>query len=141
MYCVSIEGIVNTVLKNENILLCRETAAAFMGLSNGWGIPCKFYTTNKGIMNSRYVRGIPVEKIDMDNIWESDGIYCTDRERTICELIKFDCDIQTILESMSNYYYENDGSFTNVLLSMVKQHGIEGQFNGYVQDAIDYYNE
>lgn len=141
MFCVSIRGIVDTVIKNEEILLCRETAAAFMGLSNGWGIPCKFYTTNKDIINSTYIQGIPVDKINMDNVWGSDGIYCTNKERTICELIKFDCDIQAILESMSNYYYENDECFTDALLSMVKQYDIEEQFNGFIQDAIDYYNE
>lgn len=141
MYSVSIQNIVNTVLKNEKILLCRETAAAFMGLSNGWGIPCMFYTINKGIINSTYIQSIQVDEINMDNTWESNGVYCTNKERTICELIKFDCDIQAILESMSNYYYENDESFTDTLLNMVKQYDIEEQFTSFMQDAIDYYNE
>ena len=94
--------IVDTVIKNEEILLCRETAASWV--IQWWGIPCKFYTTNKDIINSTYIQGIPVDEINMDNVWGRWHLLYN-KERTIwTNLIA----IFTILESMSNYHYEND---------------------------------
>jgi len=141
MHCVSIKGIVKTVLKNEKILLCRETAAAYLNLSNGWGIPCKFYIENSDFRNSTYIRGIYIQKIDTKDTEEKCGILCTNKERTICELIKYGCDVQTILESISNYYYENGEKIPPTLLEKIKAYGIEEEFNKYLTDAIDYYNE
>lgn len=140
MYCVTIEGIVNTVFKNEKIVLCRETAASYLGLSNGWGIPIRYYTESNETYNSSYMTGTTVENLDSLNTTEIDNILSTDEETTICELIIYECDYQAILESMSNYYYERNESFGK-LLEKVKELNIQDKFNRYIEDAINYYNE
>ena len=120
MFCVTIGNIVNTILKNERVVLCGETAAAYLGLSNGWGIPVNFYTTNSNIINSNYLQGHVIDDIEDLEIVEINDISCTTEEQTICDLILNDCDEQTILESMSNYYYKHNNSFDSLLQKAIE---------------------
>lgn len=140
MFCVEIESIVNTLFKNENIVLCRGTAASYLGLSNGWGIPLEFYTTNNKIMNSNYINGIIVDSLEELNIIKINDILCTNKETTICDLIIHECSVQEILESMADYYYEHEESFDGIM-ETVERYRIIKEFNSYVKDAIEYYSD
>ena len=139
--CSNMEGIIDLVLSGKEIILCRESAAGFLGISNGWGIPCVFYTSDNDIINSKYTQGIKVGELDYSNTLEIEGITVTNEERTICELIRYECDVQEILESMSNHYFKNGEKFSDKLINMVREYEIEEEFEGFKQDAIEYYDD
>lgn len=140
MFCVNIDSVVNTILQSEKIVLCRETAAAFLGLSNGWGIPIRFYTDNTAIINSAYIQGHLIEDLEGLATIEVNNIACTNEEQTICDLIINDCDDQTVLESMANYYYNHSENFES-LFQRALDLGIREQLDDYIKGAIEYYNE
>lgn len=140
MFCVSIEGILNTVLKNKEVVLCRETAAAYLGLSNGWGIPLKFYTRNKNIINSTYIKGYIIEDFSKIETIRLNNVVCTSEKQTIIDLIRYKSSAQEILESLANYYYKHDKNI-DLLYRKAESEGLRKRLDSYVEDAKEYYNE
>lgn len=140
MFCASIDSILNTILKNEKVILCRETAAAYLGLSNGWGIPLRFYTTNKNIINSAYIKGYTVKDLAELETVSINNVLCTSKEQTILDLLRYNSSIQEILESISNYYYDHDENL-ELLYQAAEIVDLREELDKYTEDAKLYYTE
>lgn len=149
------EHIVNTVRKlNAPVMVCLETAADFLGLSNGGYLPSYQVYSEKPLNTDTSEKTIEViieDAFNTKNYITKHGVTCTAPEQTILDLLdganRLDLldnpdkhtDIQILLESLSNYYYEHNESF-EPLTKLMNQHQLQ-VFNSYSQDAIDYYTE
>ena len=141
IYCCSIENYIKTFFSNklEDLMLSYETAASYLGLANEDGFPLIFHHTIYDNINSSYMNGIYVKEMDLTNIKIVNGIICTDEERTICELIKYDRDIQCVLESLNKYMSKNES--IELLEERAKEHGVGKELGILIDDALDYYND
>lgn len=126
----------------ESLIVCLESAADFLNLSNGGMYDSSIHAY------SATERNIPgFEIITMPDCFtskqyeEKHGILCTTPEQTLLDLLEHeqDVDIQTLLESLSNYYYKHNESF-NGLEAYMNQTQRQA-FEKWKQAAIDYYTE
>lgn len=141
MYGVTIEGLVKRIVKDDSIVLCLSAAAVWHELSNSWGIPLEFYyDKTKSIINSAYVRGIPVDSLDLIDYEVIHGLKVTTKEKTICDMVSTDYNPQTIYETMADYYFEHNESFDK-LYNYAEKLGLCKELDKYAQDAKEYYNE
>lgn len=109
-------------LSGTPYVLCKESAAEFLNLSNG----------NFGTSISYYENGDGVE------YFEKMGMKCTTVNQTINDLLADEkCDEQILLESLSNYYFEHDESFSELL---IKPENTK-RFEKLKIWAIEYYND
>ena len=110
-------------IPSKDYILCKESAAEFLNLSNGnLDLTIRYYTNSDRI---EYV--------------EHYGLRCTSVNQTINDLSSDEnSDIQVLLESLSNYYYKNGESFEGLRLY---SDSIRKQFEKYKNDAIHYYDE
>lgn len=141
IYCCSIENYIKTFFSNKlgDLILSYETAASYLGLANEDGFPLIFHHTISDNINSSYMNGIYIKKIDLTNIKIVNEIICTDEERTICELIKYDRDIQCILESLNKYMSKNES--IGLLRERAKEYDVEQELEIFIDDALEYYND
>ena len=105
----------------ENIL-CKESAADYLNLSNGTlSEDITFYSSSEG-----------KEVIFLRGIW------CTTVNQTINDLLEDnDSDEQVLLESLSNYYYKNNESFQGLTIEEKNQE----RFLELKEAAIGYYDD
>lgn len=105
-------------------VLCKESAAEFLNLSNGnFSTDIYFYS---------------LEESSSKEVIIKRGIKCTSINQTINDLLMGPgSDEQILLESLSNYYYEHNESFDGLV---IKDENMK-YFNELRQDAIDYYND
>jgi hypothetical protein len=66
--------------------------------------------------------GVPWELTYDNTMGLGDGIYVTDKERTICDMIACDCDLFHLIETVDDYY--NNNTDTEKLESMAKKRGV-----------------
>lgn len=125
-------------LKPFNCILSLESAADMLGLSNG---PLRNKITVYSVENivDEDIECIKVDNYDNIKYLDAEGIFITTKEQTLIDILKYDRDMQTILESLSNYYFLHDESFEDFLKVMPEE--VRTTFEGYKQDAIEYYNE
>ena len=64
-------------------------------------------------------------------------MYVTEPERTLVDMIKLDCDPQTINESVS-YFYSIHGNDWTRLNALGEREGILEELQSYYEDAIDH---
>jgi len=105
-------------------VLCKESAAEFLNLSNGnFSTDIYFYSSEES-----FGKEIIIKR----------GIKCTSINQTINDLLmEPGSDGQILLESLSNYYYEHNKSFEGLV---IKDENMKC-FIELRQDAIDYYND
>lgn len=141
IYCCSIENYIKTFFssKLEDLILSYETAASYLGLANEDGFPLVFHHRISDNINSSYMNGIYVKEIDLTNTKIINEIICTDEERTICELIKYDRDIQCILESLNKYISKNES--IGLLRERAREYGIGQELEVFINGALEYYND
>lgn len=127
----------------NNVIVCLETAAEFIGLSNG-GLYIEYYQVYSDVpIDTLNIQSIILDKKSLDSketlVYQ--GIKCTTPEQTIRDMldIHHDVDIQTLLESLSNYYYEHKESFASLESSLTDNQ--KETLSIYREDAILYYNE
>lgn len=124
--------------KLNNIMLCYETAASVLGMVSESGFPLVFYHRIDNHINSKYIEGLYVDDLNLEDVIRIRGVLCTNRERTICELIRDERDIQAILESIHAY---NRLYGLDRLYSFAKKYGVYDKLKEFEFDALDYYNE
>lgn len=103
-------------------VLCKESAAEFLDLSNGnFGTSICYYENDEGV-----------------EYFEDMGMKCTTVNQTINDLLADEkCDEQILLESLSNYYFEHKESFSGLVIlptNIIR-------FEKLKQWAIEYYND
>lgn len=111
-------------------ILCTEAASGYLGLSSYEynSFPIFLYSSDlNGISRIQSVisyLGVP-EKLDYTNTLDiGNDIHVTNKEQTICDLIRFDCDTFTTLESIYNYYaYEGNEAIMR-LEALARKYGI-----------------
>lgn len=98
-------------------ILGVEAAAGYWGLSSYSYFSYPIFLTNIEDDHVRRIQGdisyllIPfsMEKLTLDHtVYFQDDIYVTDKQRTICDMIRFDADEFTKLEAIYNYYCFED---------------------------------
>lgn len=126
----------------DTILLCLESAADFLSLSNGTLYLCNItaYTSIDQKIDGFELRYLP-DCFKSKQYIEREGIYCTTVEQTLLDLLEYehDIDIQNLLESLSKYYYTHNETF-NGLEKQMNSAQLQA-FEKWKQDAIDYYTE
>lgn len=132
---ITFYDVYKTLLNGIDCIVCKESAADLLGYSNG-GFRSKIdiYTLqdyNLPYLNCHVVRDL--SKIDVQDFH---GIKVVPIEQTIVDLLKDDnSDDQIIFESMANYYYKNNLSFSNIKppKNLVKK------FKFYSEEGKKYY--
>ena len=142
MYYSDMHILIDTFLRNEEIIICRGTASSVLGLSNRWRLPLEFYTTNKDFINSSSLIGHYVESLeDMEPYTtEIRGRKYTNLEYTTCDVILHTEDMQTVLETLAGYYFRHKESVEG-LLPLAKQLGAEARIGEHLEHATEYYND
>lgn len=132
---ITFYDVYKTLLNGIDCIVCKESAADLLGYSNG-GFRSKIdiYTLqdyNLPYLNCHVVRDLL--KIDVQDFH---GIKVVPIEQTIVDLLQDDnSDDQIIFESMANYYYKNNLSFSNIKppKNLVKK------FKFYSEEGKKYY--
>ena len=141
MYCVSLNSIYARVYPELEKLLCMDTAASKLGLTNGWGIPMKFYHTKGDVLNSSYIQGYKVIAMDnVDLVELSDGIKCTTPERTIRDLLTSSTNEALIVECLANYLPddESDELDLTVLDALAVNNNMQQLIEKYKPRVLQY---
>lgn len=124
------------ILSNKECVLAFDTAADFLGLTNG-GIRQEaqiFVTEQQDIKGTQEFLIPSFEQLEWK---EYHGLLCTTINQTIIDLLEQNGDEQIITESLANYYEEHNGSFKDL---QIPKH-LEERFRKYSQWAIEYYEE
>lgn len=122
----------------KHCVLYNVTAARILGLTRTDGFPLEFYTTDD-VMNSALVSAIKVDRLDLADTIEFDGVILTDIGRTVCEMLKMDtADDFTIFESI---YNANAKIGRDRLFEMAARYGVTDLLESKWQDAMEIYYE
>ena len=109
-------------LAGTRYILCKESAAEYLNMSNGtFGRRVDYYTEAGG-----------------REIIKKGGILCTSVNQTINDLLADDgSDEQTLLESLSNYYFDHNESFDGMRIEPENL----CRFEELKQAAVEYYDD
>lgn len=90
----------------DEVVICRDTAAAVLRMCESVdGLPLMFYVPARhGIINSYYVKAIPVDDLDLSHTILVDGVRVTDDCRTMLELIDSDAKDRVLYESLEDFF-------------------------------------
>lgn len=124
------------LLKNVDCVLAFDTAADFLGLTNGgYRSVAQIYVDRKQDIEGTEQTLVPsLESLECE---ERGGLVCTTVNRTIIDLLEQDGDEQIITESLANYYEEHDESFDGL---KIPEH-LRQRFEKYKAWAMEYYEE
>ncbi len=124
------------LLRNIECVLAFDTAADFLGLTNGGyrSLVQIFVDKRQKIEGTEQIL---VPSLDMLECEERNGLVCTTVNRTIIDLLSQNGDEQIITESLANYYEEHNESFDG--LEIPKD--LQSRFEKYKVWALEYYKE
>ncbi len=124
------------LLVNVECVLAFDTAADFLGLTNGGYRPLAQIFVDKR-QNIEGTEQIVVPSLKMIECEERNGLICTTVNRTIIDLLEQNGDEQIIAESLANYYEEHDESFEGLAIPEY----LRPRFEKYKMMALKYYEE
>ena len=132
---ISFYDVFNTLLKDIDCIICRESAADLLGYSNGgYRKKITIYTTKD--YKLPYLNCIIVDNLSKIHCQKCYDLKVTPIENTIIDLLQDDkTDEQIILETFANYYYENDCSFDGI----IPPKNLITKFNFYKEEGEKYY--
>ena len=124
------------LLGNVECVLAFDTAADFLGLTNGGyrSVVQIFVNKKQNIEGTEQILVPSLEAIECE---ERNGLICTTVNRTIIDLLEQNGDEQIITESLANYYDEHDESFDGL---KIPKH-LQPRFEKYKTWALEYYEE
>lgn len=124
------------LLKNVKCVLAFDTAADFLGLTNGGYRPVAqiFVDKRQNIEGTEQILVPSLEELECE---ERNGLICTTANRTIIDLLEQNGDEQIITESLANYYEEHGESFAGL---KIPSH-LQQRFEKYKIWALEYYEE
>lgn len=124
------------LLANVECVLAFDTAADFLGLTNGgYRALVQIFVSKK--QNIEGTEQILVPSLKALECEEQNGLVCTTVNRTIIDLLEQNGDEQIITESLANYYDAHDESFDGL---EVPEH-LWSRFEKYKTWAVEYYEE
>ena len=127
---------------NDSVIVCLETAADYHGLSNGVYMEDLFRVYSENSIPENGIESFVIpDCFNSKKFVTVNNIHVTTVEQTIIDLLEHEdnIDIQTLLESLSNYYYMHNESFAELEGQMNEEQ--QELLNKWKQDAIDYYDE
>lgn len=124
------------LLKNVKCVLAFDTAADFLGLTNGGYRPVAqiFVDKRQNIEGTEQILVPSLEELECE---ERNGLICTTVNRTIIDLLEQNGDEQIITESLANYYEDHGESFAGL---KIPSH-LQQRFEKYKIWALEYYEE
>ncbi len=124
------------LLRNVECVLAFDTAADFLGLTNGGyrSLVQIFVDKRQKIEGTEQIL---VPSLDMLECEERNGLVCTTVKRTIIDLLAQNGDEQIITESLANYYEEHNESFDGLEIPGY----LQSRFDKYKVWALEYYEE
>jgi len=133
--------------RNIKGILCLDFALGYHGLStfSYMEFPCYFMalpnTTEKYISSN--ISYQLVSKLDMRNIIKiKDGIFVTNPERTLCDMIKYDRHEYHLLEALDAVYQDDVDSVDKSLLeSLVDEYNIRERFEELKEESKHIWEE
>lgn len=124
------------LLANVRCVLALDTAADFLGLTNGgYRAVVQIFVDEK--QNIEGTEQIVVPSLDTLECEECNGLKCTTVSQTIIDLLEQNGDEQIITESLANYYEENNESFDGLVIPA----HLQSRFEKYRVWAMEYYEE
>nr|WP_325190870.1 hypothetical protein [uncultured Selenomonas sp.] len=125
------------LLKDVPCILAYDTAAEYLGLSNGYS-----YHDNAQIyvLSPQHIEGTEeyiLPSFDVVAYEECSGLLCTTINQTVNDLLRADGDNQVIQESLATVYYKNGESFDSLHIDR----DLIPVFERYKDWAIEYYDE
>jgi len=124
------------LLKGVECILAYDTAADFLGLTNGGYNPAAQIFVQKE-QNIEGTEQIVIPSFQNKEYMEKDGLLCTTINQTIIDLLEQNGEEQVIVESLSNYYFEHGESFAGLQIPV----HVQKQFDKYSGWAVEYYDE
>lgn len=124
------------LLKDAPCILAYDTAAEYLGLSNGTNYhdDAQIY-----VLTPLHIKGTKEYLIssfeDVAHEWRG-GLRCTTVNQTINDLLRADGDNQIIQESLAKVYYLNGESFSTLKIDT----DLLPIFDRYKDWAIEYYD-
>ncbi|MBO5073078.1 MAG: hypothetical protein J6C32_08955 [Eubacterium sp.] len=136
MAVVAYNDQLRALLAGVECVLAFDTAADFLGLTNGGYRPVAQIFVNKE-QNVEGTEQFVVPSLEALECEQRGGLVCTTVNRTIIDLLEQDGDEQIITESLANYYDEHQGSFDGL---EIPEH-LRQRFEKYGAWAKEYYDE
>lgn len=124
------------LLKGKECILAYDTAADFLGLTNGGYRPAAQIFVQEE-QNIKGTEQTVIPSFSAKEYVEKDGLLCTSVNQTIIDLLEQRGDEQILTESLANYYFEQGESFAGL---KIPKH-LKNQFNKYSIWAVEYYDE
>ena len=125
-----------SLLANARCVLAFDTAADFLGLTNGgYRSVVQIFVDKK--QNIEGTEQTLVPSLETLKYEERNGLKCTTVSQTIIDLLEQNGDEQIITESLANYYEENSESFDGLVIPA----HLQSRFEKYRVWAIEYYEE
>ena len=124
------------LLANVRCVLAFDTAADFLGLTNGGyrAVVQIFVDKKQNIEGTEQTLVPSLETLECE---EHNGLKCTTVSQSIIDLLEQNGDEQIITESLANYYEENNESFEGLVIPA----RLQSRFEKYRVWAIEYYEE
>lgn len=124
------------LLANVECVLAFDTAADFLGLTNGgYRSAAQIYVDErKDIAGTEQTLVPSLAALACE---ERGGLLCTTVHQTILDLLERNGDEQIITESLANYYEEHHESFDGLEIPM----HLQANFEKYKTWAMEYYEE
>ena len=125
------------LLKDAPCILAYDTAADYLGLSNGSSFheAADIYVVSS--LNLKRTREHIIPSFDTVDYERRNGLLCTTVNQTINDLLRADGDNQVIQESLADVYFSNGESFDS--LHIEKE--LLPRFEKYKVWAMEYYDE
>lgn len=133
----SLEGYKN--MKGKGVIGV-ECASGYWGMST-FPTNCLVFLSDKISKDSNGVISfVKVDKITLDNTVEiADGLYVTDKERTICDMIKYGCEVRFLLESIEDYCTDDDNKELTKLKDMLMKENLWEKYLEYKEEVKDFF--
>ena len=125
-----------SLLEDIECVLAFDTAADFLGLTNGGYRPVAQIFVNEK-QNIEGTEQILVPSLEALECEKRNGLVCTTVNRTIIDLLEQNGDEQIITESLANYYEWHNESFDGL---EIPEHLCQ-RFEKYKKWAQEYYEE
>lgn len=136
MEVITYNDFLRELLSNVECVLAFDTAADYLGLTNGGyrAVAQIFVNKKQDVGGTEQILVPSLEELECE---ERNGLLCTTVNRTIIDLLEQNGDEQIITESLANYYNEHHESFDGLKIPEHLQLGFE-KYKGW---ALDYYEE
>ena len=125
------------LLKDAPCILAYDTAADYLGLSNGSSFHEAAHIYVQSPLHIDGTREHIIPSFDTVEHEMRNGLLCTTVNQTINDLLRTDGDNQVIQESLADVYFSNGESFDS--LHIEKE--LLPRFEKYKVWAIEYYDE